>query len=52
MSREDMIMTLVVNHMEDKRLLDTMTEEQLIRMMDYYHEEYEDNQNPCPDLIM
>ena len=52
MTREDMIMTLVVNHMENRESLENMTEEQLIRMMDYYHEEYEDNQNPSPDLIM
>ena len=40
MNREDMIMTLVINHMEDKELLDSMTDEELMRVMDYYHEEY------------
>ena len=40
MSREDMIMTLFINHMEDKEILDTMSEEELKRAMDYYHEDY------------
>jgi hypothetical protein len=40
MDREDMIMTLVINHMEDRRILETMTNEELKEVMDYYHEEY------------
>ena len=40
MTREDMIMTLVVNHMEDRECLETMTDEELKKVMDYYHEEY------------
>lgn len=40
MSREDMIMTLVVNHMEDRSSLEEMSDVALKEMMDYYHEEY------------
>ena len=40
MSREDIIMTLVINHMEDRRILETMTDKELKELMDYYHEEY------------
>lgn len=40
MSREDMIMTLVINHMEDREILETMTDEDLKKLMNYYHEEY------------
>lgn len=40
MSREDMIMTLVVNHMENKKSLEDMPDKALKELMDYYHEEY------------
>lgn len=40
MSREDVIMTLVINHMEDEKILRTMTDEELKELMDYYHEEH------------
>ena len=40
MSREDMITTLVINHMESRSILETMSEEELKELMDYYHEEY------------
>ena len=40
MSREDMILTLVINHMEMREILETMSEEELKKVMDYYHEDY------------
>lgn len=40
MDRQDMIMTLIINHMEDRRILETMTNKELKELMDYYHEEY------------
>lgn len=38
MNREEMIMTLVINHMEDKETLEQSSTEQLEMMMKYYHE--------------
>lgn len=40
MSREDMINTLMINHMESREILETMSDEELKRAMDYYHEDY------------
>lgn len=40
MDRQDMIITLIINHMEDRRILETMTNKELKELMDYYHEEY------------
>lgn len=40
MSKEDMILTLVINHMEMREILETMSEEELKKFMDYYHEDY------------
>ncbi len=35
-----MILTLVINHMEPKGLLESMSDEELKELMDYYHEDY------------
>ena len=40
MDREDIIMTLVINHMEDRIILETMTDKELKEMMDYYIEKF------------
>lgn len=40
MRKEDMILTLVINHMEMREILETMSEEELKKFMDYYHEDY------------
>ena len=40
MSKEDMIKTLFINHMESIEMLIDMSEEELKELMDYYHEDY------------
>ena len=38
-SREDMINVLVINHMEDRKVLEGSTYEQLVELIKYHHEE-------------
>lgn len=38
-SREDMINVLVINHAEDRKILENSTYEQLVELIKYHHEE-------------
>ena len=40
--RENMILTLVINHMESRKICEMCSDEELIEMMKYYHEEIDE----------